>query len=156
MPNTPNMTKHFRTSGIFQKKSNIHIVQKIDFKIINVLWRFLWPAFGGLKILDIHSKYVHDQIIYKYMIIQNINCILYFCEHLCEHLFENLSEDSLAKAPCCGGKRCVRRRRVHRTRVSSEHLLRTPLRRPLPIYEHHFTNTFTKTFTSTFYEDLYV
>ena len=25
--------------------------KKIDFKLISVLWRFLWPAFGGLKIL---------------------------------------------------------------------------------------------------------
>jgi hypothetical protein len=33
-------------------------VKKLDFKMISVLWRFVWPAFGGPKILVyIYLKY---------------------------------------------------------------------------------------------------
>ena len=46
--------KNVKIHSIFwkiSKVSKIHIFKKIDFKMISVLWLFLWPAFGGPKIL---------------------------------------------------------------------------------------------------------
>ena len=36
---------------MFEKIKTPYFFKKIDFKMISVLWRFPWPAFGGPKIL---------------------------------------------------------------------------------------------------------
>ena len=41
------------------RKSKTNIFQKTDFKMISVLWRFVWPAFCGPKILVYIYIYIY-------------------------------------------------------------------------------------------------
>ena len=47
MQNTPNIPKYIRDFGTNRENQKSIFFKKIDFELISVLWRFLWPAFGG-------------------------------------------------------------------------------------------------------------